>query len=161
MWVDFFVSYFIAILLLYVPGLLFALGLRGRLFDGVILAPLITFVGSGVVAIVYYGLGISSSWLGMLLPVFLVGLLLFVCRLGIDASYKKQLFNHNQACCNSHDWFFLLLSIAAAFVVGMFFFVKTLDGPASFNQGPDNVHHLALIETFTKTGFYSPLSTTL
>lgn len=161
MWVDFFVSYVTATLLLYLPGLPFALGLRGKLYDGVILAPLVTFVGASAVAIVYSKLGISSSWLGLLLPVFLAGLLLFVCRLGIDVSYKKQLFSRNETCCKSHDWLLLLLSIVAAFVVGMFFFVKTLDGPASFNQGPDNVHHLALIETFTKTGFYSPLSTTL
>lgn len=51
--------------------------------------------------------------------------------------------------------------IVFAFIIGLIYYVKPLDGPSCFSQAWDDFTHYGLIQSFIDTGVYSTLTTSI
>jgi len=153
MWTNFFVAFFAAIVILVVPGF----GLMALLgFDWLnclCFSPAISVALLSVVCIVYGELGVFSSCATVLVPLSVLSIALLLVtvvrqRKAIDARSLRSC-SLDVRCLSAFVTFALL-------IVG-WYFVRTLDGPASFSQEHDNIHHLLEIREFLVTGQMSSL----
>lgn len=161
MWFELVLAMLVACALLYVPGFMLAYALVQNPVSALAYSPLITISGYEIIAVVASAQGMRLEWYWIPIAVTAAGLLVLLLK---SFFLSSRIFGASVAIYDrsiSHRRPLLLLYFAISVGLGAFFFLKTLDGAASFNQGPDNGWHLGLIETFSRTGDYSPLSTTL
>lgn len=153
-WIQFFIATAAATLVVMLPGLglLKALGLRD--IESFCLAPSISVALVAVLCVIYGQLGIFASWSTVLLPLCAVSVGFFVISRmpsghRADTPVQEEDLRPEPAV--------LLLYLAVALIISTWFFVRTLNGPSSFSQEHDNLHHLLIIKGFLETGDLSTL----
>ncbi|MEE0169554.1 MAG: DUF6541 family protein [Eggerthellaceae bacterium] len=158
MWFSFFAAVLIVLALLYVPGCLFLKALR---FDGLtslICSPLLSAVAYEAIAVAFSKLGIGFTWYTAVAPVIMLGL---ISRMVSLALTRRKVWHIASMKTSRTDWLHLIIYLGIAALLVGYFFVRTLDTPASFNQDHDNVWHINLIQSFVQSGNYSPLDASL
>lgn len=152
MWVEFFIATAFVLAILYIPGYLLARCLLPDRFAALLCSPLVSIAGYVLLGIAYDGIDTSVPWFALVLPVFLVGAVLFF-----------PVFRFRNAP-DSIDERFRWVSLGCYFLVGVavmtFFYVRCLDGAESFAQIFDNAAHLNMIRAFSDSGHYSILHAT-
>ena len=148
-WVYFFFVSAVVCLFLFIPGYLInrLIGLSPEL--SILVAPLISIFCFTASAIVLEQIGIFANFATIVLPWILFGFIsLFVMK-----AVKVR-----RADSFDSKWvLYALFYVIIALVVSAIYFLKPLDGPSSFAQGPDNTAHLSIIRSFVNSGKFSPL----
>lgn len=159
MWSSFFFAVAVGAAILYLPGYFMAKSLRLSSFSALMVAPLVTVAVYEILAILYSKVGMSCSWITLSVPLFGAGILLYVA----SGLFRKSLSHKARGSKGegsriAENAILAIAYLSVSVVVALVFFVLPLDGPLSFNQDHDNVHHLNLIRAFVNSGDYSPLT---
>lgn len=151
MWALFAGDVLAALLFLYAPGIVAMGSVRVSGYVKVAVAPLLSSVSYFLFAFFFGTLGIQCSW-GFLFgaSLGLALLALIACR----AARSVDVAGFERSLCPI-NWKTVLLYLAVAFVVSVFYFIGPLDGPGSIYQENDNIFHLSLVRDFLDTGIYS------
>lgn len=158
MWVTFALAFIMLFILIYFPGYLFLSSLRIAKASALAFAPLPSIAVYSILATAFSAVGLSSS-----------GYLLF----GVAASASVAIFVVSRfvrkerrsllETSDSENWLnekkYPFIYVAISLIVVTIFFIKGLDGPASFNQAYDNGFHLSTVRTFLESGDYSSFNT--
>ncbi len=155
LWLSFAICVFLAILVLYLPGFLLLKSFRFSHIVSFAAAPAITVPSYALICILLSILGISATGQLVFGLLFLIGLLCF-SALCIPKKFRSSALISSPSA-NKKYWLILLLYIALGVLIGTFFFVRSLDTPASFFQDYDNVFHLNLVQSFLSSGDWSSL----
>lgn len=168
-WGVFFLSSFVSVVLLYLVGFLLLKGFRFPNLFALAAAPVVSTVLYEIIAIIYDKAGIFATGWSLLLPAFLLSLVMFLVgvavrrrhlrttRLSPSASQVKNLVKK----IDPFDIKMILLYVGLGLFVGLFVFVRALDGTECFNETYDNLTHLGLVRSFLESGHYSTLTTSL
>lgn len=171
MWFIFIVAVLCGIILLYLPGALLLRSFRLSLLGSSLFAPPVTVALYGVLAIIYSGMGVRSSWITLFLFPSLIALILMLVSSIIS---RRAIRSSNSDAVDSgaglsrinvssglqdcrRNWFIMLLYVAVGVAVTGHLFIKCLDGADSVSQLFDNAWHLGIIRKFVDTGNYSTL----
>lgn len=151
MWALFAEDILAALVFLYAPGIV-AMGLvRVSGYVKVAVAPLLSSVSYFLLAFFFGALGIHCSW-GLLFGAALG--LAFLALIVYRAARPVDVAELDRSLCPI-SWKTVLLYLAVAFAVSVFYFVGPLDGPGSIYQENDNIFHLSLVRDFLDSGIYS------
>lgn len=154
MWTLFFAG--TALLTLFVYSTFFLLrGLGLERLESFAFAPIAFILLSNLLAIAYQKSGLFCNWILIVIPIALTSCL--VCLL--KRCWSKKV-NHKKARKIKSELGYVALYASVGLAIGLFVFVKPLDGPACFTQTYDDITNLALIRSFTESGNYSSLATT-
>ena len=141
--------------LLYVPGFLV---MRSLCFDrpaSFAVSPVFSISLLVVFGITYKSVGIFTEWWMVVVPVFALAAVARAVSYCVERRFSWIAVQDRQT-----DW----IAIAAYLFVGVtivgLFFVKDLNGPASFAQLYDNASHLNTIHSIVENGNYSVLYST-
>lgn len=148
MWIDFFVASLFILAILYVPGYLFSRVLQIGSIGSLLCAPLPSLAGYVLLGIVYDFAELSMPWYGVVAPVFLVGLTLFVV-------FRKRWVKPEKNAAGRFQWLCLALYVLVGIAIMTFYYVRCLGDPNSFAQIFDNGAHLNQIRSYAESGFYS------
>lgn len=155
MWTSFFVTALVIAFLLYVPGFLV---MRSLCFDrpaSFAVSPVFSISLLVVFGIIYKSFGIFTEWWMVVIPVFALAAVARAVSHCMERRFSWIAVQDRQT-----DW----IAIAAYLFVGVtiagLFFVKDLNGPASFAQLYDNASHLNTIHSIVENGNYSVLYST-
>lgn len=154
MWVLFFLAALTALLFLYVPGYLMARPLANGWALGIAMAPLTSICVYSLLSIILGEVGIFTTWPVLVAPATLVGM---ACFLLARKRKSEQLDKRTVA----DEMGRFLPYVAFGAVVCLAYFVKPLDGPASFAAKTDNAYHLNLIAHMASAGNWSMLHATI
>lgn len=149
MWGQFFITVFVTVAIVYLPGFLALRLSRLSALPSLICAPVVSIVIYEILGIVYAHFGVFGSWLTMFLPAVVLPGALY-CGLKICKRVPKVRTSYK-------TWAECALYAGIALILVLFFFVQPLNGPMSFSQGPDNSAHLSYIQNFIESGNYSTL----
>lgn len=105
-------------------------------------APLASLLVLSLLANVYVLIGFHTGWLGLVIPIALVDVAFLVVRTRAGSVVRS--FSADMAL-------YLVIAIAVAAI----YYVKPLDGAASFAQGYDNGSHLATVRGYLDSGFFA------
>lgn len=153
------------LLFLIAPGYLL---LRGFGFSRVLAlaaSPVMTIAEVGVVGIVFAEVGVTCTWLTVLLPCVAVGLLTLIVRRAISqgipdcfkfASDGFSLFGLSGA---ASGWLSLGATVAVSVIIGAVYFVGNMGAPDAMFQAYDNMFHSAGLRNFAESGNWSSLET--
>lgn len=155
MWVNFFICFALALVMLYLPGTLFGSIVRMPSVLRFAFAPLVSVVLYEVFAISYQKMSIHAGFSPIFVPVGVLSA--FVCLIALLRRRKVAIGGH---VAIRYSWTLLAAYVAVGFVVGMLFFVKALDGTDTFMQAWDNAFHLNVVRYFVDSGNYSALCVT-
>lgn len=167
MWGLFFIAAVIVALSLFLPSYLL---LRGFRIDGIVAvssAPLISVAVYVLLGLLYAQFGIPSSWVSLFLPYLVVSVILFACgarksvhskslRLGLSEWGRSSRFPRI-----STDTLTLIGYLAVGVVVSSILFIWFLGSPDNYAQEYDNISHLGSIQSFVRSGIWSPFSSSL
>lgn len=159
MWTSFVLSSVVLIVLLYLPGSMLAHSLTRSCLDSVAVAPVLSVALFAVFGVILGWLGLS----GFAATVLILVVPLIVSALALALLPKIGTRNVEKGPCSSAktDWALLAAFVAVSVVVSTVFFLKSLDGPASFSQQTDNADHLAKIIEVARDGNYSMLKSSV
>ena len=162
MWDSFIIACAACAVFLVVPGLLLFRGVGFRTSFAIAMAPVLSVAAFPVLGILFDKAGIASSWFAMFGIVLGIGVAAFVAG-AIASSIRGCGFlrirrSGEEAGNARREWLSFLLYLACGTGATFLVFVLNLDGADSFVQEYDNVHHLALIQTFSETGNWSSLT---
>ena len=164
MWGMFFLSSLVSILALYLVGFLLLKSFRLSTLFSLAAAPIVSMFCFEALAIAYDKLNVFASGWGLLLPV-LVCSMIFYCVSILLAKKRMRASDGSveafQEKANSFDVKMVCLYVGLGLFVGLFVFVRALDGAECFNETYDNLTHLGLVRSFLESGSYSTLSATL
>ncbi|CAK7057005.1 MAG: hypothetical protein MEEGG_00923 [Eggerthella lenta] len=172
MWSMFVVSVLAGIVFLYIPGFLLLRACRLPRLTALVSAPLLSIVGYLLLCLLYAKLGVFSSWMTLVIPLFLVGTVALVagsilgrgievaCGARFSPDGDPRVAGGREGGWTS-DWVLLGLYVLVGLVVSAACFALFLDGPDSFPQEYDNVHHLGVTLGFVQSGNWSPFAATL
>ncbi|MBC2890321.1 DUF6541 family protein [Gordonibacter massiliensis (ex Traore et al. 2017)] len=163
MWGLFFIAAIVAVLFTYLPGYFLFRSIRVPRLVGLICAPLATVVAYGALSVAYAKAGVFTTWLALFAPSLALGLVTFAisCFLNRKRTADFGLESPARTLSRAFDWKCLLLYVGIGIAVTLFVYVRSLDGPESFVQEFDNVHHLGSVYGFVQSGNWSPLEVTL
>ena len=158
----FFLASLIGVVFLYLVGFLVLKGFRFSNLFALAAAPIVSTLCFEVLAIIFDKLNLFASWTIFFVPSLLAGVAIY----GVGALLGRR---HAHVQTNSvivserkNDFRFdlkmIVLYVGLALFIGLFVFVKALDGPACFNETYDNLTHLGLVQSFLESGHYSALS---
>lgn len=166
MWSTFALAVALGVFSLYVPGYLIARAVRIGRFPAVVAAPLISIFVFNVLALAYRSAGVGCSWLTVVLPVVVVGAVAFAANLAI---FRKTYRSHSwgldapaqvgDRLVSRFNIYVVAAYVAMGVLVTVYVMVSCLDGPSSYVQEFDNVHHLDMIKNFAVSGQWSVFST--
>lgn len=145
----FFLLSIVSAVCLYLPGYLFARTANANSLAALSLAPLLTISFISVLSIVYGYSGIFASAFSLIIPLISLSALAYLFSLAVVGKKPKE---------NPLSVSTIVLFCGLCFCVAAIAFYISLDGPNSFFQGWDNLHHLASIRTFVRTGNYSSIN---
>ena len=152
MWFTFFVGVALFLAILFTPGFLQCRAFSFGRVASFCFAPLLVVGEMALLGAIFGLAGFSVPWFAAPAAVLSLSIVVYMA---IKLRHKKEdLFT-------GLDCRLLFLYVAAAIVVGMWFFVRNLDGPSSFVSEFDNAYHLNQIATFVLTGRYSFLQATI
>lgn len=157
MWATFLIACFFVVVVLYLPGcIVLGAALRKPLL-ALSLAPAMSILIYSVIEALYCVLGVYCSALSVGIATGVVCLVISFA-FGIQSHRKgKAPRIRTHIIINKRDLaLFALYLIIGITAVGLYF-IKPLDGPDSFFQGWDNVHHLPAIQTYADSGIWNPL----
>ncbi|MDO4443478.1 MAG: hypothetical protein Q4B69_06335, partial [Slackia sp.] len=163
MWIGFFVAMAAAALFLYAPGFFFLKALRLESIVALCCAPLAALFVYVALSSVYPAIGVSASWGTLFAPCLVLGVVSWAlsCRFAKapvigagDASFLS-IGTHRIRV----DWAALFICVVASLGIAGWTLVVSLDGPGSFSQAWDNVHHLGSVQAFLDSGVYSSFTT--
>lgn len=157
MWSQFFIAALVGAVLLYVPGYLVLRGCRLCRLVAVCTAPAVSLAGYEVCAIMLAKLGVFATWATVSLPV----LALTVAAVAVGMLGARGGRGFSGGCLAALPGRRVQAGALVAFtlfglVVAMYFFVRGLDGPASYFQAYDNLSHMGRIKVFVETGNFAP-----
>ena len=159
MWATFVLAVIVLAMLLYLPGTLLARSLALSPLNSICVAPPLSVALYALFGIALGALGVAgiSATISVLVAPLLVSVLFLVIL------PKRGLRYVDEVDCVSRrtDWAILALFLAVSVAVSTIFFLKSLDGPASFSQQSDNADHLAKILEVARDGNYSMLKSTV
>ncbi|HIT44705.1 MAG TPA: hypothetical protein IAC28_01255 [Candidatus Aphodovivens excrementavium] len=175
MWGSFALSVCILVALVYLPGSILFRAFRFPRVDSLALAPVVTVVGITLLGIVYPRIGITCTWVSVGAPLVAVGVMggiavLFMANRGakvcpggkgVDSKAFGKAKANRRPRSLSFDAWCLLAYVAVGVIVSTVFFVGTLDGPDSYVQEYDNLHHLGITRAFVESGNWTSLDDTL
>ena len=105
-------------------------------------APLASMFLLSAFANLYVLAGIRTNWLGLIAPIALFNVIVLTIR------------GKSRAISQS-EYFDVALYVAVGVVVASIYYVKPLDGAASFAQGYDNYSHLSTVRSYLDSGFFA------
>lgn len=148
MWSEFFVACGAGMLLLMVPGFLILRVLGFTLGRAICAAPLFSSVLISLLSIVFESAGIAANPVTMV-AVPLAALSALAAAVGILRRREKKSEEDDIPLKT------VMLYAAIGLAAGMVIFVKNLDGPASFLEEYDEVHHLNGAQAFAESQVFS------
>ena len=158
MWVSFALSFITLLILIYCPGYIFLSGIGMNGAHALVFAPLFSVVAYSSLALLFSAAGIPSSGILLFCVVISISFVFFVA-----SRLFRKFANRRQIASDSSAWAidinYLALYAMVGTIVVTVFFIKGLDGPASFNQAFDNGFHLSTVRTFLESCDYSPFHT--
>lgn len=169
MWDMLAISVLTGSVLLYLPGFMLLRACRVRVLTALACAPLVTLPVYLVLCVTYQHLGVFGSWTSLFAPPVALGALaLLVCRLAgrtgairFGLAYSPDDAPHARAGrWWASDPMLLALYVIVGVTIAAFCFSYALDGPESFVQGFDSVHHYNVTRAFVDSGNWSPFSVT-
>lgn len=159
MWLSFFTACLFVIGALYLPGTIVTASFTNNLLHAICFAPAVGIFLYSVIELVYCALGIPCSAISVGIA---AAAICFACFLA-SKTIKHRLRKHHaikgvgNTPNDKRDYALFLLYIAVGIAAVGLFYIKQLDGPESFFQGWDNVHHLPAIQTYAQSGVWNPL----
>lgn len=159
MWDVFALTVLAEIILLYLPSAVLLRGLKLSWLMSLVCAPIVSISVYSCMGIIYDKANIASSWQTMFLPLLIIAVLIVLLSRAVSRSAvteKRECFFLSDI--KKRSWLILLLYVVISSTVTFFYFILPLNGPGSFNQGPDNAAHLSLIQSFLDSGNYSSLN---
>lgn len=154
MWGTFFLGTIVCFFLLYVPGYLVFRIIGFSRFLSFVSAPLASMSEYGATAALCSLIGIPCSWWGLFFGWSICGALFFFVKEKIRVEKPSKISctpDVSSKCLRLNVFLYLSISL----IITGFFFIKTLDGPASFVAGSDATTHLNVIQQFVETGGWS------
>lgn len=163
MWLSFSLAFALAVLLLFVPGLLIARAARFAPLQCVGFAPGISVAGYAILCLVYERIEVPTSALTICGGWLFVAAVVFVCSCIARRGYlcAAHAARPRPPRGKAHArWFWL--PIAAAYLViplvaATILFLKPMDGADAFMQAFDNVSHLGTIRGAVDSGMMDPI----
>lgn len=166
MWSTFALAIVVGVFSLYVPGYLIARAARIGRFPAVVGAPLIDIFVFNLLALAYRAIGVDCSWFTVVLPAIVVGASAFlVNRLAFRKTYRSNSWDLDapvrmgDRLIPRFNLYALIVFVAMGVVITVYALASCLDGPNSYVQEFDNVHHLDMIKNFAASGEWSIFST--
>ncbi|OUP10065.1 DUF6541 family protein [Collinsella sp. An2] len=158
MWIQFCAAAASLFAAVYIPGLLAAYGFGLRQFSLLALAPACSVAVYCIEGIVLDWMAIRASWFMLVVPYFLLAALL--------ASFRWLHSDKCRGCGHrkeSVDTFVgpVILYICFGLLFATTMYLLPLDGPTSSVQTYDNVFHYGLIKSFSDSGSWSIIKTSL
>lgn len=159
MWTTFFIACFFVVGVLYLPGSMVLGTVLRKPILALSLAPAISILIYSIIETAYCFLGVYCSALsiGIAAGIICFSFVMLATLRMRSRSKRKSLGICTPDRIDKRDFvlfaLYLIIGIAA---VGLYF-IKPLDGPDSFFQGWDNIHHLPAIQTYSDTGIWNPL----
>ena len=153
---------FLTALLLYLPGIvqLRCLGQREGL--DLAYAPFVSLAEYVLFGLAFGMVGIRITWVGIVLPVFLLTAIVAMIAVAFWKKGKQQ----QSATSLNNEFSFgiepknLVLYMAVGCLVTLYLFIMPLNGPESYVQEFDNAFHLNVIQAFVESGRFSVLQAT-
>lgn len=172
MWSMFSVSVLVGVVFLYAPGFLLLRACRLPLLTSLVCAPLPSIAAYMLLCLLYSKIGVFSSWTALFVPLLLLGSVAFLAGVvfgrGVEVACGTRFSPDGSPCAvgNHRRWWesdetMLGLYVLVGLVVSAICFMSFLDGPDSFPQEYDNVHHLGVTLGFVQSGNWSPFAATL
>lgn len=156
MWLSFCFQVLVCAFLVYVPGYFLLRGFHFRRISSLVSAPIFSISGFYLISFIYSVVGKSVSWLEVFLPCLVIFLIPFFV---FCLNKRKRVLhgvNENSFLDSRNSWLCLVCYILFATVIVTYFFVRTLDGPASIYQENDNIFHLEMVRAFIDGGVFFP-----
>ena len=165
MWDLLFLSVLVGFLFTYAPGFVMLRAFRVAPITSLACAPIVSIVSFSVLSILYERLGITCSWVTLVVPTLVVGLVL-LAALSFVLGKTREGFSAEGSAVEARrgalrDWLVLALYALVGVVLVGWVFMRTFDSASSFVQEFDNVHHINTIRTFVDSGTWSSLTSTL
>lgn len=158
----FFLASLVGVVFLYLVGFLILKGFKFSNLFALAAAPIVSTLCFEILAIVFDKLNHAASWVVFFVPSLLLGAV--VCGIGVLYGRRQGQTQKNAVAASElknssrFDLKMVVLYVGLALFVGLFVFVKALDGPACFNETYDNLTHLGLVQSFLESGHYSALA---
>lgn len=158
MWLTFVLAVVACILVLYVPGYLFARSLSIARFASVAIAPMFSIFAVAVLGIVLFEVGVTCSGPVLLAIAVALGLVAFLVGKGVVRARGSRPSHELIAVGNTKEAckiaaLYVGVALAVVFVV----FLLAIDGPESFSRNDDTTVHLSIVRGFLDTGTFSSL----
>lgn len=144
--------------LLYVPGLVVLSRTRLSRAQSVATAPAYTIVAMSFITTAFYCLGISTQWWQVYALILLLTLIIWALK---EHTASRGTASSRRTAADGRQASTILPYLAVGFVIATLTYAKNLITVDSFEPLFDNANHLSLIESFAKSGFYSPLFSNL
>lgn len=168
MWGLFFATVIAALLLLVVPGFFAFRALGFDRLESLICSPLASMLLCSIVTAALWKLGVFCTWWMLLLVCVILAFVFFfvsaVVRRNALSHEAEPAFSSSEGegrfshfACGAPT---LLLYLVVAAIVYVYMFVLNADGPSSFVQYYDNLHHMGSIQTFLLSGNWSSFGVT-
>ena len=158
MWSSLILAIAASLLVIYLPGYLFARGVYVSRLPAFIIAPVFSCLLLALLGILFHKMQFSCAPLVLFAVVVLFAFLIWC--LGRFCLGKTSGRTIQEVLVVDH--YFPIartagLYIAVATIIVLFVFILGIDGPNSFARNDDTAVHLALIRGYLDTGYYSSL----
>ena len=159
MWLSFFIACLFVICALYLPGTIVTASFTNNLLHAICFAPAVGICLYSVIELAYCALGIPCSAVSVGTATAAICLACLLASKTIKHWFHKHREGKAEGIASSdkRDYALFLLFITVGIAAVGLFYIKQLDGPESFFQGWDNVHHLPAIQTYAQSGVWNPL----
>lgn len=158
----FFLASLVGVIFLYLVGFLVLKGFKLPNLFALAAAPIVSTLCFETLAVIFDKLNHEASWMTFFAPSLLIGVV--VCGIGSLLDRKRLQVQANTVDASGlrsgsrFELKMVALYTGLALFVGLFVFVKALDGPACFNETYDNLTHIGLVQSFLESGHYSALA---
>lgn len=154
----FFFASLVGVVFFYLVGFLVLKGFRFSNLFAIAGAPIVSILCYEILAVIFDKLNIFATWTTFLVPSLAISIV--IGSAGVFVRRKRARFQPDSIQeIESNQFRFnikmIALYVGLALFVGLFVFVKALDGPACFNETYDNLTHLGLVQSFLESGHYS------
>jgi hypothetical protein len=163
-WSTFFLVSIVSVIALYLVGFLLLKAAKLPTLFALAAAPIISTFCFEVLAIAYDKIDLFASGWNLFLPVFVFALIVFIASTLARKRQKASSSLSHEGLLPRFETFdvkMIVLYAGLGLGVGLFIFVRALDGTECFNETYDNLTHLGLIRSFVESGHYSTLAASL
>lgn len=158
MWLTFALAVIACLVVLYVPGYLFARSLSIARFASVACAPLFSVFALAVLGVVLFEAGVACSGPMLLAVAAALGAVALLVGKGVARAACSGSARELVAVADvRRSCKIAALYVGVAFAVVLVVFLLAIDGPESFSRNDDTTVHLAIVRGFLDTGTFSTL----